>query len=264
MHMKPIQEALTELRHAIASLDLVLLLYDSAFIFLGATLLTLLLNLYWGFAFIPTLLYVLWIGHKKTQEDTLLRAEQTTPALQEKLRTAADNITKDNEIVQALHQEVIKDLHHVETAKFIDFDKLNHKTGLLVGLAFLIIILAYFDVGLNLPEFTQNIKEPLAELKQRISGDEVPLLDRTVPEGNLSAILGNKSLALLGKKEIIIQLNPLQSEINLEDIKEAQAQDFNPPAYPKEIYTSYDAASIERLPKQHSKIIKTYFEKISR
>ncbi len=262
--MKPIQEALKELERAITSIDLITHLYTSTFTFLFSAFLLLLVKIPWTYASLPTLIYFFVYGYKKTQENKYLKTEQHTPELQEKLRTAADNLDKENEIVTLLQQEVIKDMRKVETSKFIDFKDLTIKAVLLLTLAFLTITISYLNVGLDLPNFAKKAQAPLTEIKERIAGQDIPTTDTHISEGNLSTILGNKSLALLGKKEIILQLNPLQSEVNLEEIKDAEKKDFSPQAYPKEIYTSYDIASNERLPKQNSKVIKSYFQQISR
>ncbi|MFA4886807.1 MAG: hypothetical protein WC595_01205 [Candidatus Nanoarchaeia archaeon] len=262
--MKPIHEALRELKLFISTLDLFNLLYSTTFFFLFCLFLLTLVNLHWGFAFLPTTIYLVILAYRQTKNNPYLRTEKTTPALHEKLRTAVDNIDKENEIVELLHQEVVRDLKKVETAKFIDFHELSIKTVLLLTVSFLIIVVSYLNVGLDLPDFARKAQAPLTQLKERIAGQDVPNIDRNVPDGNLTSVLGNKSLALLGKREIILQLNPLQSEVNLEDIKDAEEKDFNPPAYPKEIYTSYDAASAEQQPKQNAKVIKTYFQQLSK
>ena len=220
--MKAIEEAFKELRQAISAVDLIILFFNAIFFFLFSVLLLLLLKLYWGYAFIPTLSYLLYFGHKKATSNKFLRTEQTTPQLKEKLRTAADNLDKENEIVSLLHQEVIKDMKNIETTTFLDFRDLSIKATLILGLSFLIVFVAYLNVGLDFPEFSKKIQEPIATLKERVAGQDVPNVNRHVPEGNLSLVLGNKSLALLGKKELIIKLNPLASEINLDEVKDAE------------------------------------------
>ena len=263
--MKPLQEALQELKNAISTIDILTLFYNAILIFLCSALILLLLKLSWGLAFIPATLALFFITAKKTKQSKLLRAEETTPELQEKLRTAADNIDKDNEVVTLLSQEVIRDMKKIETAKFVDFKQLTTKGVLILALAFLCVTVAYLNVGLDLPDFGKRaIQEPLTLIKERVAGQDLPNINPHVDEGNISNILGNRSLALLGKKELLLQLNPVESEINLDEIKDPEKKDFSPPPYPKEIYTSYDISYNERIPKQNSKIIKNYFQEISR
>lgn len=262
--MKQIEEALTELKKAIASIDLITLFYNATLIFLVSTFTLLLLGLFWGLAFLPAMIYLFYFGYKKSKGNKLLKAELTTPKLNEKLRTAADNTDKDNELVNALNEEVVRDMKYIETQKFLDYKDLSMKITLIVTVSFFTIILSYLNVGLDLPEFASRVDQPLNEIRERIAGQEIPDINRVAEEGNISNILGDRSLALLGKKEILLEINPLESEVNLEEISEAEGKDFNPPSYPKEIYTSYDIASQERAPKQNSHIIKSYFEQISR
>ena len=260
----PIRKALNELHFSLAALDLITIFYNTTFIFLFSALILLLLKLHWGYAFLPSTLALFTYTYQKARKNKLLRTEETTPELAEKLRTSADNLDKQNPLAEALHQEVIKDMKKIETAKFVDFKELTIKTVLLITVAFLTITLSYLNVGFDFPTFAIKAQEPLQILKTRLAGQDVPKLDTTLPEGNLSDILGNRSLALLGKKNLILQLNPLQSEVNLEETHEAEKKDFSPPPYPKEIYTTYDIAYNERIPKQNSEVIKTYFQEISR
>src|SRR3989338_6853078 len=135
--MKPIQGALRELKLFISTLDLFNLLYSTIFFFLFCLFLLTLLSLHWGFAFLPTTIYLIILAYRQTKNNPYLRTEKTTPALHEKLRTAVDNIDKENEIVELLHQEVVRDLKKVETANFVDFHELSIKTVLLLTVAFL-------------------------------------------------------------------------------------------------------------------------------
>ncbi len=262
--MKPIEEAFLELKRAISLLDLFDLFYNTTFAFLFSFFLFMLAHINWQWAFLPSIFFFLFYGWFKFKQNKFLRTEQTTPDLAEKLRTAADNLDKENQINQELQEEVIRDLRKVETVKFLDFKELSIKTTLLFTLALLILVVSYLDVGFDLPQLSQKIQEPVQSLKERISGQDVPSVDRKISEGNLSSVLGNKSLALLGKKEVVLQLNPLQSEADFENVGDTSQKDFNPPEYPKEIYTSYDIASNERLEAQNSKVIKSYFQEISR
>jgi len=89
-------------------------------------------------------------------------------------------------------------------------------------------------------------------------------LNLSYVEGNLDDILGNRSIAKLGVKELSLIIRPLESDADLNNIKQVSKEDFNAPIFPKEIYTSYDVAYNDRIAKENQKLVKNYFEQISR
>ena len=65
-------------------------------------------------------------------------------------------------------------------------------------------------------------------------------------------------------EELILTINPLESDADTSKVKPNSEKDFDKPTFPKEIYTSYDVAYNERINKENQKVVKNYFEKIAR
>ena len=121
-------------------------------------------------------------------------------------------------------------------------------------------MIAFFNVDLT--QKLAVITEPLKEAV-RTSSQEAVYRNISITEGNLSEVLGNKSLAKLKKRDLKLMINPLLSEADPGSVSAPRAESFSPPNFPKEIYTSYDVSYNEKIAKQNQQIIKNYFEQIN-
>ncbi len=262
--MKIIQTALREVREFLYILDILRILIDTIIVFLSFMILVVLLNFPWHYALYPALIAFILLFVFPFRENKMQRVEEKVPELNEQLRTVEDNLDKENSIVTLLNEDVLKRMRAIKTSFFLSFQDVTVKSISILLLSLIIIVLAILNVHFDAMLAAQKAIEPLKAFTVRQTGQEIPRIDlASLREGNLTDIFGNKSLAKLGNKELTLQLNPLQSEINLNEIKDAEHQTFTPPDFPKEIYTSYESAYTENVPKENQKVIKTYFQQIT-
>ena len=127
------------------------------------------------------------------------------------------------------------------------------------ALSFCIILLSALNVKLiDFDSVLDNLKK-LKEPQSDIALQDVPL--DPLPTGDL---YGNASIAALGNKELFLQINPVLSEINLDDIKDAKPKDYTENSFPKEILAKADKSFEENIPKDNKEIVKRYFGGISK
>ncbi len=260
--MKIIEAALRELKEALYVLDIVALLLDTIITFLGFLIFLVIFNLPWYYALAPAILYFTFTFLREWNHSKMSRVEEKVPELNEQLRTVEDNLDKENTITTWLNDEVIAKMKKIKTSFFIDLNDLKLKSASILLISLIIIIIAILNVNFDAKLAAQKINAKGIFTRQPLQ--EVTRIDlASLREGNLSDIFGNKSLAKLGTKELELTLNPLQSEINLQELTEAEKQTFTPPDFPKEIYTSYEQAYTENVPKENQKVIQRYFQQIT-
>lgn len=262
---QPIEMALDDLNRELVFLDVFNIVLNSLIGFLAGVGTAIVFNFGWEFALIPAVVVLIYYFIVYFNRRRLLLVEEKVPKLHERLRTAADNINRKDEITNDLKQEVVHDMKNVETTLFIDLEGVSVRLFSIAIIAFVVVILSFLDLTFDF-QFAPVIHEPVRYIRERVFTQEISQ-NASIPftAGNLSDIYGNKTaLIMLGDERIELQLNPLQSELNFDEISEAEQRNFNPPVYPKEIYTSYDASYTEKIAKKNQAVVKSYFEQISR
>lgn len=258
--MQPIEEALRELKQKFLQLDLVNVALDTGIAFLSLLFIFLLFKFPWYYSFIAFFASLGYYLYKEYSKNRLIDVEQEVPELNEQLRTAADNISLDNSIVNMLKQDVLKNLKKVRLSYFLDYRHLLYKMTGLFCLSFLVVFIAYMNVGFNFNFVTDGIFGDSGGGKSGPDPENIKIAYR---DGNLSNILGEVSVVQLGNEELNLEINPTKSEININEISEAGNEEFVAPQFPKEIYTSYDNAYKDQVPKQNQKIVKEYFKNLA-
>ncbi len=261
---QPIEDALTELKRELIFVDLFNILLNSIIGFLAGLVITTVFNIGWDWAFLPAFAVLIYFAVKYFRQRKLIAVETRVPELKERLRTAADNVNKTNEITSSLKDDVVKDMKKVETTLFIDIEGIGVRLFSIAVVAFIIIILSFLNLTFDF-QFAPIISNPISTMHQMMFPQDVsPNATLNFREGNISSAFGNKTnLIKLGEDKLELQVNPLQSELNFDDIKDASQQNFNPPVYPKDISTSYDASYTENIAKKNQAVVKSYFEQIS-
>ena len=259
--MQIAEKALKEIKNFFLLLDIGNSLLNSLLLFLGILLLSNLFDFLWYYALIPGLAYFIYQLQKNYKVNKYSIVESKVPVLNEQLRTVADNINRTNPIIDSLKDDVVKKMKNVKTSYFIDYRNIIIKIMILGGIAFLVIFLAFVNVYFS--GTFMKLTEPIKEIGIRKSGDEIIYRNVSVTEGNLSEILGNKSLAKLQKRDLKLTINPLLSEVDPSNIGEVKPESFSPPNFPKEIYTSYDVSYNEKIARENQEVVRSYFEQIT-
>lgn len=262
--MKIIEQALKELKLSWQIVTVSSVFIDILLVFVISVGLITFIGSDWTYALIPTAIFVSYKFYKVAFINPYKEVEKSAPPLKEKLRTAADNTDTDNFIVQELNKEVVNDIKNVKSSYMVDYRNLYTKLISLAICSFLVLIIANFQ--LNLGGFNAiglaigNLAFDNGPTGKVIDIPNVTLISE---EGSLD-IYGKASVANLDLKKLEFEINPLDTEINLHDIKDVEKKEFSSQTIPKDIYTTYDIAYSDKIPKENQKIVKKYFDKITR
>ena len=257
--MKKIILALNELKRAIVQIKVMEALLDTILVFFISYLAMVLVAKDWRWALLPTVVFGFVQVHRKINEVTLADVEYYVPSLREQLRASADNVYRESEIAESLHADVLALMKQIRTSAFVPFKKIWREIMTIAALSFCIILISALNV--KLVDF-DNVMDNLKKLREPIK--DVRLNEAPLDNLSLGDIYGNSSIAALGNKELLLQINPVLSEINLDDIKEAKPKDFEKSAFPEEIVAKADKSFDENIPKENKEIVKRYFGGISR
>ncbi|MBD3318374.1 hypothetical protein GF342_00525 [Candidatus Woesearchaeota archaeon] len=262
---RQVRRALAELKTAISVVALVRAVLTCSIIFLVSLLIMQLVSLKWYYAFVPALPFMMVVIIKTLRRATLDEIEsildqEQVSGFRHVLTTIHDTMRIDNEVVRELHRETLGQLRRIKNSYFIRFGNMAGKIVVVMVLSVLIVGLAAFDV--RFLDFTQTVEE----LKDsRFFGTYV--LDDSLlqyEENESGDIYGNESLAELGLEELAITLSPVESEIDISDIQDAERRSFAQERAAREIVASNDASYEENIPKEYRKIVKFYFNEITK
>lgn len=272
--MKPIGKALLELRTVLFSIGLFNSLLDSFLVLLFSLLGLILLELPWELAFIPFLVYFVWHTRSILRMLGYNDVETRVPQLREALRTAADSLETENEVVRGLHQEVLDKMRLIQTSAFVGFSKVTRQLLVLALLSFIIISvsalnISFLDAQTLLQKtgvigiggvFGDGDTPFFARLSKRDNGNkmfgkEVTLLDET-------DLYGNATVIELGTEELNLELNPEGSGIKMGEVKDPESKQFTDQPAPSDIQATADSAYSEDIPKEYQSIVRNYFKGI--
>ena len=259
-----VEKALEEIETNITLLELGVNLLNSLLVFVVVFLLATIFNFSVYFALVPAAVFFFYSIARIFYKNKYLVVEQKVPEMNEKLRTVADNVYRVNPIVDSLKEEVVQDMGKIKTSEFIDYSDVIIKLLALTLVSIIVVIVSFLNVNFDFEFRDIPIFGAPDILEVRESGQDIVDLNLTYLEGNLSDILGNRSLARLGTEELQLTINPLESDADISKVRKTTEEDFNAPLFPKEIYTSYDVAYNERIAKENQEIVKNYFEQIAR
>ena len=260
--MKQIEEALKELKLTWNIIQISEKVIEGLLVFSIALALIIFLGFPWTYSIVALLAYAGYRVYEYYKGNLFKSIEEKAPHLKEKLRTSAEYTKDENEITEALHKEVLNDIKKVKSSFLVDYKTMSYKLFSLVFFSFLVIGVSTSTV--NLGGF-EGITGNLNKIKF-ISGEEkmeLPDIAIASQEGNLD-IYGDSSVAELGLKKGEFEVNSFDSEIDVSKVGGVEKKNFAPKSIPKEIYTTYDVSYNERIPKENQKIVKNYFEKITR
>lgn len=257
--MKKIIIAFKELKRSITQIKALEALLDTILVFFLCYLAMALIAKDWKWALIPTIIFGFVQIHRKINEIGLVDVEGHVPQLREQLRASADNVYKENEIAESLHADVLALMKQIRTSAFVPFKKIWREIMTIAALSFCIILISALNV--KLVDFN-SVMNNLKQMKDRTH--DLNLANQPLDNMTAGDIYGNSSVAMLGNKEIQLQINPVLSEINLDDIKEAKPKDYEKSAFPDDIQAKADKSFDENIPKENKEIVKRYFGGISR
>ncbi len=267
--MKPIGKALLELRSVLFGIGMFNSLVDSFVVLLAGVLAAILLTLSWYWALIPFAIYFIWHTRTLLKSAGYTNVEEQVPQLREALRTAADSVNQDNEVVRGLHTEVIDKMRLIKTSAFLHFGSMTKQLVTIAILCFIIIAVSalnihFLDATYLLSEIGVSSGNLLSggagifgklsnkDSKNAVLVKEVTLIDE-------SDLYGNATVIEMGTEELNLELNPDGSGIKMGDVRDAEKREFSEHD-PNEIQASTDTAFTEDIPKEYQGIVRNYFK----
>lgn len=259
---KQIIYALKELKRAVLEVVFCICWLDCLIVLMLSILVLKLISLDWYWAFIPAVIYAVihsWTRLRKAADFGYI--EEKVPELKERIRTVADNLGQENNLVlQELNEEVLDGMHLIRTSYFFSFSRLTRELLVLTILAFLITGVSAY--GVKFVDFHGVIKD-VGDL--RLFKGEYDINEELLQyEENLSEdIYGDKSIAELGNELLNLQINPAMSDVDISQIREPEERKFRS-SVPVEISAQTDSSFEDSIPKDYQKIVKNYFKDISK
>ncbi|MBS3175786.1 hypothetical protein J4457_00965, partial [Candidatus Woesearchaeota archaeon] len=77
------------------------------------------------------------------------------------------------------------------------------------------------------------------------------------------SIFGEESIAELGAEELNLQINPVLSEIDINDVSDAKEKEFKKDYFEEDIEATQDKTYEEDIDKKHREVVKNYYKEIA-
>jgi hypothetical protein len=194
------------------------------------------------------------------RKNKYLEVEKKFPQLNEKIRTAVDNIYIENPVVDELREEVSKDINQVDYSSFFKEKSTSYKVLFIILLCFSIIFLANYDVSFKL-DF-----ERVFGFVEGGEGNSTGLLSDIISattSGPDDDIFGEEFLAQLGRDELTVNINKVGYEINMDDVKEPSLDEFENSVFPQDIGIEQAEVYNKDILKEHQELVKNYFKNMA-
>lgn len=264
MAKPPFFKLLREINITFGNITLFSKLLNAVIVFLSLYLILALIKFYPLWSLVPASIYFIVDSALSVRKKHYKDVERVYPNLNEKLRTAADNVSKENPFVIELQKEVIADVKHVRVGSFVNEKNTSYKILTAVLLCFALLFTSIFNIGFDIRFLIENP----SEFKYMYGGNETGSGDevgdtRIAGEGGAEDIFGESEVAELGQELFDFSLSASGYEINLDDVKEVERKNF------QELFPESDSIFVssavyeENIPKEQQVLVKNYFEKIT-
>ncbi|MDP4012733.1 MAG: hypothetical protein Q8R00_03970 [Candidatus Nanoarchaeia archaeon] len=257
--MKALVRALAEIKKLVLFVTLFTNFIDSVLVFLVFCLLFILFKIPGYYALIPFFVYFVVFGRRKIRSINYRYVEKRVPKLKERLRTVADNLGRDNELIRSLNDDVLRDVKYVNTGAFLGDKKLFTKIFFISIMSFLVILSSASNFAIiGWKEAVEGVSNLIGEEQRSIFGN---ITEIGFEEGDEN-IYGEESVAELGLEEIDLTLDTAASGININKVSDVENKEFNE-QFPQDIYATTDSSYNERISKENQEIVKNYYESIT-
>lgn len=272
--MKPIGKALMELRTVLFSIGMFYSLIDSFIVLLFSLLILILFRLPWEIAFVPFIIFFIWNTRKQLRKLGYSDVERRVPQLSESLRTAADSLSRDNEVVKALHEEVLNKMKLIKTSAFMGFSKITRQLLIIGVLAFLIISVSALNLkfldattllersgAIGSGNFWDNAKSTFFGIKAPEDPNAV-LFEQQIDLLDETELYGNATVIELGIDELNLEVSPELSGVAIGDVRDPEDREFTDQTTPTDIQATSDSTFSEDIPAEYRGIVRNYFKAI--
>ncbi len=245
-----------EINFTFISIILFTTLLTSILIFLSVYLPLSLFNIGPVYALIPASLYFFIVTIKNIKKRHIIYLEKKYHLLDERLRTAEDNIADQNPVVGQLKDDLLNDIKFVSISSFFNEKRVSKNIFLIIVLCFLVVASSNIDFSFDLARITGATSNFIYRTGGDISGDRPSSLD-DVP-GRSDPYFANSSLSELGQEQLDFLVKSSAYKLNLDDFREPEQREFQD-LFPDEAFTHAPEAYEERINEKHQDLVKAYF-----
>lgn len=210
------------------------------------------------YAFVLSLIFLAINTYLAYASITLKAVEDANPEVREMLRTAKDTMDQDNVMIRALQKEVLGKARKIYTGNLLDYRHLSFKV---ISIGFLVVASIFtssivFDMD--------DIRIPYDKLRFRGGLTSYGIDNPVELEGGRlqedDSIYGDASVAKLGNEVLDLNLNPSSSELDLDQLKEAEGVALGRMSYPVDVEAQGAEASLAKKP-QESELVNAFYMK---
>jgi len=263
--MKQFRYAVSEINNTLNSIILFDVFLSTVILFLIIYLVLLVIGYSGLYSIIPSLIYLAVMMAIKSRENKVRTVEKKYPMLDERLRTAADNVHLENEVIDELDRELIGEIKDVETSSFLDTRKSSMKIITSITLCFIILLLASFEIQpIKFDPVVHRIIRGL-DISGKSNESSNLAMGGPVGAGDVSLegeIFGQSAPVKFSRREEKIQIGTTGYEVNVRNIRDARPQEFQE-QFPEEIFVESAAAYEENIPKEQQELVRNYFKKLA-
>ncbi|MFH1400905.1 MAG: hypothetical protein ABIH41_05265 [Nanoarchaeota archaeon] len=222
--------------------DIILTLFDISYWYAAAI----------GAAFLLINMYAYY------QSTNLRTIEDKNPDVREMLRTVKDNLSFDNFMIRALHQDVLRKARSISTGNILNYKHVLMRVVAIVILCGGMVMLA--SVKLHVPTIHSEFRP--FDFSGFSFGTEEPvdLTDTQLLETD--DIYGDVSVAKLGNKELNLNMNPSSDQMDLLRKKDIENLAFSRNTYPVEATAVGAETSAEKRPEESDLVNAFYMKKL--
>ncbi len=261
--MKKFNKVLREINFTFNNIVLFNSFLNAFLIFLIIYIILSLFNFYQIYALVPAALYFIIKTYKGIREKHLINVEKKYPLLNERLRTARDNIKMENPVVDELKSNITRDMKKVEVTSFFNQKNVSYKILLSIILCFLVVFSARFDLSFNLKDAANTAVDFVYSIGGNNTGDGKQGLERIASSGISESVFGDAQIAQMGGEMLDMVIKPAGYEINLDEVKEPEKRDFEE-LFPDDVFVETADVYEEKIQEDQQELVKAYFLKIAK
>ncbi len=252
--MKQFKIVLLEINKTLNELMLFENIINTALIFLAFYLFLSFFKISFVFSLIPAIAYLAIFTYIRLKMPKSRIVEDKYAPLKEKLRTAADNVEKENIIIDELEYEVTREMKSVGLSLFINPRNISYKILAATVLSFMIIFTSTFNI--QFPSIRKAVPD-IFDRSIKGAGDFIATKLESSDD-----IYGEEDVAKLGDNELDIRIKPVDFKVSVKEEGSFQRKEFET-IFPSDAVVKESSAYEENIPKEQQELVKNYFKKLA-
>jgi hypothetical protein len=245
--MNPIKSLFNEVKIEMLKIAFIYSFLDSLMVFFSVYFVASFFNIKFLYIIlipsVVTLIFFIINFITRVNKMRLKNMEDANPQIKEMLRTAHDNMGEENIMMAALFEELKGKMKTVSSGNLLESKVIITRIISAVVIVFLTISVSAFNVNLK------KIDIPFEKLRFMMPNG------KSSAEGNLTdlvfnqtdVIYGDASIAKLGNEEIDLNMNPTMSDIDFNQVSDAENKNLQEGGLPQEIAVNPDKFNSQQV-----------------